>query len=116
MRQNRLQLRQSTFLIAFAYNSFDRYDAVHLLTEVPIAHYFDESRLSPTGMSDLPSDSEDLFFMEEEEAADFQRKKRMQFWENQRQERIRALASQEEDCVDEQHDVEAQMIEREVRA
>lgn len=46
-------------------------------------------------MSELPSDSEDVFFMEGEEAEEYQRKKRLQYWEEQRQARIEGIDAQE---------------------
>jgi hypothetical protein len=51
-------------------------------------------------MSDLPSDAEDMFFMEAEEIEEYQRKKRMKYWEDQRRARIEAIAAQQDDNTD----------------
>lgn len=53
-------------------------------------------------MSDLPSDSEDVFFMQASEANEYQTRKRMQRWEAQRQARILASGGQEENDASEQ--------------
>ena len=75
-----------------------RYDA-RLLLEGP--HPFhDQTPLSPVppspgGWSDLPSDSEDTFFLSPEETEDFARVKRQRALERLREERMRALAEEE---------------------
>jgi hypothetical protein len=66
-----------------------------MLDELPLIPPVHASPATPSGMSDLPSDTEDMFFMEEEEAEDYQRRKRLQMWEAQRQARILAMNKQE---------------------
>ncbi|KAI9566581.1 hypothetical protein HD554DRAFT_2322998 [Boletus coccyginus] len=56
--------------------------------------------LSPSGWSDLPSDSEDTFFFSPDELEDYRREKRRRLIDRSREERSRALATidgQEED-------------------
>ena len=53
---------------------------------------------SPTGWSDLPSDTEDTFFFTPDETEDFRREKRRRLLEQTREERLRARM--EEDHVE----------------
>jgi hypothetical protein len=56
--------------------------------------------LSPSGWSDLPSDSEDTFFFSPDELEDYRREKRRRLIDRSQEERLRALATidgQEED-------------------
>lgn len=49
--------------------------------------------LSPSGWSDLPSDSEDMFFFSPDELEDYRREKRRRLIDRNREERLRALAT-----------------------
>lgn len=68
----------------------DRYDAVHLLPQLPtkskITHKSDD-----TGWSDLDSDTEDLFFMTSDEAATFTHQKAKAALEAQHSARLNQL-------------------------
>ncbi|CAA7266780.1 unnamed protein product [Cyclocybe aegerita] len=76
----------------------DRYDARLLLDSLPTSTpgASTTSTLttappdSPTGWSDLPSDSEDTFFLDPDEVEDFQREKRRRELEKIRGERLKA--------------------------
>ncbi|TCD66057.1 hypothetical protein EIP91_001865 [Steccherinum ochraceum] len=78
----------------------DRYDARLLLDALPsLPHETDpdDGRLSPAGWSDLPSDSEDTFFLTRDETEDYHREKRRKVLENLREERMRALREERDD-------------------
>ncbi|KAJ3503318.1 hypothetical protein NLJ89_g8489 [Agrocybe chaxingu] len=76
----------------------DRYDARLLLDSLPASTPRAGTTLtstmappdSPTGWSDLPSDSEDTFFLNPDEVEDFQREKRRRELEKVREERLKA--------------------------
>ncbi|KAI6033516.1 hypothetical protein PISMIDRAFT_329578 [Pisolithus microcarpus 441] len=82
----------------------DRYD-VRLLPDVlPTAHDHSDSSpnapparrpLSPSGWSDLPSDTEDTFFFSPEEAEDYRRDKRRKLIDYAREERMRAILARD---------------------
>lgn len=78
-----------------------RYDARLLLDALPSftapPQVQEAGRLSPTGWSDLPSDSEDTFFLNREEIEDYRRDKRRKVLENLREERLRALREEREE-------------------
>ena len=78
-----------------------RYDARLLLDALPsftaLPQSQEAARLSPTGWSDLPSDSEDTFFLNLEEIEDYRRDKRRKVLENLREERLRALREEREE-------------------
>ncbi|TFK38408.1 hypothetical protein BDQ12DRAFT_111255 [Crucibulum laeve] len=59
---------------------------------------------SPSGWSDLPSDTEDTFFFSPEEAEDFHREKRRKLIEKNREERLKARLAEdgEEEQVEEE--------------
>ncbi len=76
----------------------DRYDAVHLLRQLPSKplHNNHRQRVDPAedrGWSDLESDSEDLFYMTDAEAADFAHSKARAALEAQRATRLARLPS-----------------------
>jgi hypothetical protein len=76
-----------------------RYDARLLLDSLPQALPQDSLRTSlspdsPTGWSDLPSDTEDTFFFAPEEAEDFRREKRRRLMDKNREERLKALRAE----------------------
>lgn len=78
---------------------YNRYDARLLLESLPS---FDTSqpadgRQSPTGWSDLPSDTEDTFFFSPEETEDFHREKRRRIIEQSREDRLKALRAEREE-------------------
>jgi hypothetical protein len=84
----------SSVLPSLIQNSF-RYDARLLLDAVPehASPNTSQSRsLSPTGWSDLPSDTEDTFFFTPNEIEDYQREKRRRLIDQNREDRLRALA------------------------
>ena len=71
-----------------------RYDVRLLLDQLPDFRSDIQTRpLSPSGWSDLPSDSEDTFFFSPDELEDYHREKRRRLIEHGREERLRALAS-----------------------
>lgn len=75
-----------------------RYDARLLLDELPPCKLKpDEMRLSPTGWSDLPSDTEDTFFLAPSEVEDYHRHKRRRILDQNREDRLRAIRSDEKD-------------------
>ncbi|KAI9463814.1 hypothetical protein HD554DRAFT_1292774 [Boletus coccyginus] len=80
----------------------DRYDVRLLLDHLPDfqSDSIQLRPLSPSGWSDLPSDSEDTFFFSPDELEDYRREKRRRLIDRSREERLRALATidgQEED-------------------
>lgn len=88
---------------------FYRFDALHLLTSQPLGSITTNDLLIITsqvpkppslptqeddeedGWSDLPSDSEDLFFMEPNEIQDFLREKKRKKLEMEREKRLEAI-------------------------
>ncbi len=50
---------------------------------------------SPSGWSDLPSDTEDVFFLSPEEANDFRNEKRRRLLEQAHEERVKARLEEE---------------------
>ncbi|KAH7886591.1 hypothetical protein F5I97DRAFT_1015914 [Phlebopus sp. FC_14] len=78
----------------------DRYDVRLLLDTLP-ERSAGVSRairpLSPSGWSDLPSDSEDTFFFSPDELDSYRRDKRRRLLERGREERLRAIAAEEGD-------------------
>ncbi|KAF8509753.1 hypothetical protein BU17DRAFT_98632 [Hysterangium stoloniferum] len=82
----------------------DRYDARLLLTSLPgVKAHRDAKALadppSPTGWSDLPSDSEDTFFFTPAEIEEYHSAKRRKLADAGRQERLRALRKADPDPV-----------------
>ncbi|KAH7925803.1 hypothetical protein BV22DRAFT_1194918 [Leucogyrophana mollusca] len=75
----------------------DRYDARLLLDSLPATATppFSQRPPSPSGWSDLPSDTEDTFFFSPEEIEDYRRDKRRRLIEKNREERLRALSAAE---------------------
>lgn len=76
----------------------DRYDARLLLEALPIVHPNANALLepgSPTGWSDLPSDTEDVFFLSPEEVDDLRRDKRRRLMDRIREERVKALQEEQ---------------------
>ena len=58
---------------------------------------------SPTGWSDLPSDSEDMFFFSPDEADDFRREKKRKLMERTREERLKARMLEDGDDEEAAH-------------
>ena len=86
---------------SFTNTSLYRYDARLLLETLPLTTSIPvHAPSSPTGWSDLPSDTEDTFFFTPDEAEDFRREKRRRLLDNAREERLKARM--EEDGVDEE--------------
>ncbi|KAJ7235105.1 hypothetical protein B0H12DRAFT_1142148 [Mycena haematopus] len=80
----------------------DRYDARLLLESLPkLNSTF--SPPSPTGWSDLPSDTEDTFFFSPREADDYRQEKRRKLMDQAREERLRARRA--EDGESEEEDI-----------
>lgn len=78
-----------------------RYDARLLLDASHIlAKPSDPDRLSPTGWSDLPSDSEDTFFLSQEEIEDYHRDKRRRMIEHGREQRLKAMRAEDEEGIE----------------
>ncbi|KAJ7594001.1 hypothetical protein C8J56DRAFT_425492, partial [Mycena floridula] len=81
----------------------DRYDARLLLDALPLPSTSRAS--SPTGWSDLPSDTEDTFFLSNDEAEEHRIEKRRRLMDQNREERIRAREAEDGDVVKIQQDV-----------
>ncbi|CCL98879.1 uncharacterized protein FIBRA_00886 [Fibroporia radiculosa] len=88
----------------------DRYDARLLLDALPSVGSQEAMSInglsSPGGWSDLPSDTEDTFFLNIEEVEDYRREKRRKLIDQGREERLRALRAeagedQKEDTAEE---------------
>lgn len=83
-----------------------RYDVRLLLDSLP--DYEAEAShgrpLSPSGWSDLPSDSEDTFFFSPDELEDYHREKRRRLIDRGREERLKAIAAAEGDVEEEDLD------------
>jgi len=85
----------------------DRYDARLLLDALPTVHSasVDSGSVSPTGWSDLPSDTEDTFFFAPVEAEDYRREKRRRMIDRNREERLKAMREDEGDTTNEDAEV-----------
>ncbi|KAF7290748.1 hypothetical protein MIND_01315500 [Mycena indigotica] len=99
----------------------DRYDARLLLDSLPkVKQQQPPLPASPSGWSDLPSDSEDTFFLSPDEADDYHRDKRRKIMEKTREERLKARSIEdgvpEEDVWggsdEEPDDPQRQLMER----
>lgn len=75
---------------------FRRYDARQLLDHLPTGDNIASNPPSPSGWSDLPSDTEDTFFLKPEETEDFRREKRRKALERLRDERMAAIRAEAE--------------------
>ena len=107
-------------MLFFKKNSF-RYDARLLLDTLPNPTHnvlTGQQPDSPTGWSDLPSDTEDTFFFTPDESEDFRRQKRRRLLEQTREERLKARI--EEDHVEDEETQEEEDVwggsDEEVRA
>ena len=87
-------------MLFFGFILFCRYDARLLLDALPKPNHTGTSQQpgSPTGWSDLPSDTEDTFFFTPDETEDFRREKRRRLLERTREERLKARM--EEDHIE----------------
>ena len=74
-----------------------RYDARLILDPELPTNQGNRRLSSPSGWSDIPSDTEDTFFFSQVEAEDYRRDKRRRLMESAREERLRALAELEPD-------------------
>ena len=72
-----------------------RYDVRLILDSLPTHPEERQPTSSPSGWSDLPSDTEDTFFFGREEVEDYRRDKRRRLMESVREERLKALAQLE---------------------
>ena len=95
--------------------SFFRYDARLLLDtlpnqnpKIPTQSTVSKEPDSPTGWSDLPSDTEDTFFFTPDETEDFRREKRRRLLERAREERLKARM--EEDHVEDEENQEEEDV------
>ncbi|KAG9124823.1 hypothetical protein FRC07_010103 [Ceratobasidium sp. 392] len=82
----------------------DRFDVRLLLDTLPppsSSSTHNEDPLSDIGWSDLPSDSEDTFFLTRDETAQYRHEKRKREMEQGRLDRLRALAEQEGEVEEE---------------
>ncbi|KAF9442708.1 hypothetical protein P691DRAFT_810224 [Macrolepiota fuliginosa MF-IS2] len=76
----------------------DRYDARLLLDALPdFTSPGPMPPSSPSGWSDLPSDTEETFFFSPEEAEDFRNEKRRRLLEQAHEERVKARLKEEEE-------------------
>ncbi|KAG5338820.1 hypothetical protein C0989_006089 [Termitomyces sp. Mn162] len=82
----------------------DRYDARLLLDTLPSPDLLGTPQNlpdSPGGWSDLPSDNEDVFFLDREEVEDFRRDKKRQHLEQRREERLKARREEDGESEEE---------------
>ncbi|KAJ7485145.1 hypothetical protein B0H11DRAFT_1722384 [Mycena galericulata] len=73
----------------------DRYDARLLLDTLPKFTKHKSSPPSPSGWSDLPSDTEDTFFFSPHEAEDYRQEKRRRLMDQAREERLKARRAED---------------------
>nr|GAT49144.1 predicted protein [Mycena chlorophos] len=73
----------------------DRYDARLLLDTLPTRSERPPTPPSPSGWSDLPSDTEDMFFLSPEEVQDYRREKRRKLIDQAREERVKARRAED---------------------
>ena len=78
----------------------NRFDARLLLDTLPTVRHQSTSS-SPTGWSDLPSDTEDTFFFSPDEAEDYRRDKRRRLIDQHREERLKARRAEDGDSEEE---------------
>ncbi|KAG6833343.1 hypothetical protein H0H87_008519 [Tephrocybe sp. NHM501043] len=86
----------------------DRYDVRLLLDTLPPLHPSETIQAapdSPGGWSDLPSDSEDVFFLSPEEVEDYRRDKKRRHIEHVREERLKARRAEDGELSAEEEDV-----------
>ncbi|KAJ7021436.1 hypothetical protein C8F04DRAFT_1140819 [Mycena alexandri] len=84
----------------------DRYDARLLLDALPPKSDPRVKRdVSPSGWSDLPSDSEDTFFFSPREADDYRQEKRRKLMDQAREERLRARRAEDGEPEEEEAEV-----------
>ncbi|KAL8281533.1 hypothetical protein RQP46_006217 [Phenoliferia psychrophenolica] len=74
----------------------DRYDALNLLEAVPPPSADPPSPTLSAGFSDLPSDSEEMFYFDADTREDIGRQKKRRKMDEGREERLRALKDKEE--------------------
>lgn len=79
------------FLTQRSNSEYYRYDARLLLDTLPTSEAHKAVPSSPTGWSDLPSDSEDTFFLSADEVDDYRRVKRRRTIDADRAARLQAL-------------------------
>ncbi|KAF8634674.1 hypothetical protein AX15_000775 [Amanita polypyramis BW_CC] len=84
----------------------DRYDARLLLDALPPVQPVPQPPRaeSPSGWSDLPSDTEDTFFFSPDEVEDYRREKRRRTLDKAYEERLKARMAEDED-EGEEHDI-----------
>lgn len=86
---------------------FSRYD-VRLLLDIlapPLSEPSRSTPSSPTGWSDLPSDTEDTFFFSPEEVDDYRRDKKRRLMDKVRQERLKARAEEDGEDIPSEEDI-----------
>ncbi|SCZ90940.1 BZ3500_MvSof-1268-A1-R1_Chr1-3g02403 [Microbotryum saponariae] len=85
----------------------DRYDALNLLSSLPILEPTTTPLLPPDlGFEDLPDDAEEMFYFEPEEREAIERERRSKRLELGREERIKALKREEEEEEEEENEDE----------
>ncbi|SGY30222.1 BQ5605_C002g01130 [Microbotryum silenes-dioicae] len=85
----------------------DRYDALNLLSSLPILESTTTPLLPPDlGFEDLPDDAEEMFYFEPEERELIERERKSKRLELGREERIKALKREEEEEEEEEHENE----------
>ncbi|KII84813.1 hypothetical protein PLICRDRAFT_342392 [Plicaturopsis crispa FD-325 SS-3] len=80
----------------------DRYDARLLLDSLVVPDVTTSPPPSPTGWSDLPSDTEDTFFFTPDETEDYRREKRRRIIDETREARLKARQEEDGDYPDEE--------------
>ncbi|KAJ7688955.1 hypothetical protein B0H17DRAFT_1331914 [Mycena rosella] len=82
----------------------DRYDARLLLDALP-KFAPQQSPPSPSGWSDLPSDTEDTFFFSPHEAEDYRREKRRKLMDEAREARLKARKAEDGEPEEDEADI-----------
>lgn len=71
--------------------SLNSHDVLHLLPNLPKTPDVHSSPNSSTGWTDLPSDAEDTFFLDDTEQEEYERAKKKRKFDGLREERMRQL-------------------------
>jgi len=85
-------------------HGFHRFDGRLLLPRIPEytrLHAPEEHKSENDGWDELPSDAEDMWFFRSEEAVEYRSKKRRKLIEDMRNDRLRQMAAQTSDNLDE---------------
>ncbi|KAF7305404.1 hypothetical protein HMN09_00792800 [Mycena chlorophos] len=90
----------------------DRYDARLLLDTLPTRSERPPTPPSPSGWSDLPSDTEDMFFLSPEEVQDYRREKRRKLIDQAREDRVKARRAEDGEPEEDPDEPQRQLMER----